>query len=202
MEVNECPQCGAPANGSAKSCDYCKAEFFVTSIAYLSNFDTNGISKYMKHYKELTREEPDNTEGFLGLGLCYLQMGTYPLAQKYFEQVIDLSPEISQAYYYFALANVRGRRLKILPLKEVRKIENYLETAIQLDENSSHYKLLLAMLKRDYYESNGMKISPPGPDDLLAELHGQDVHSSEFSRMKEAVKVEDVETYVRGLNLI
>ena len=88
-------------------------------------------------------------------------MGTYPLATKCFEQVIEASPDISQAYYYFALANIRGRRLMTLSLNEARRLETYLNTATQLDGETPQYKLLLAMLKRDYYETNGMKVPSP-----------------------------------------
>src|SRR5208283_795201 len=144
MEVSECPQCGATVAPSDRKCAYCKAEFFVTSLAYLGRFDSGGVGKYLKHYKELSRQDPHNTEGSLGLGLCYLQMGTYPLAQKCFEQVIDASPDVSQAYYYYALSNMRGRRLMTLPLNEVRRLEAYLNTAIQLDGEMAQYKLLLA----------------------------------------------------------
>ena len=51
MEVKECPQCGASVSPSEKKCEYCKSEFFITSIAYLSSFDNSAIQKYIKHYK-------------------------------------------------------------------------------------------------------------------------------------------------------
>ncbi|NOQ23045.1 MAG: tetratricopeptide repeat protein, partial [Candidatus Aegiribacteria sp.] len=144
MEVIECPQCGAAATPSDRKCSYCKAEFFVTSLAYLGNFDSSGVGKYLKHYKGLTRLDPDNNEGLLGLGLCYLQMGTYTLAQKSFEQIIDASPDVSQAYYYYALSDIKGRRLMTLSLTEARRLDTYLKTAIQLDGEIPQYKLLLA----------------------------------------------------------
>jgi hypothetical protein len=62
MEVTECPQCGAPSKPSSQKCEYCKAEFFVSSLAYLGKFDSSGVNKYLKHYKDLTGHDTNSTE--------------------------------------------------------------------------------------------------------------------------------------------
>lgn len=202
MEISECPQCGAAATPSDRKCGYCKAEFFVTSLAYLGGFDSSGVGKYLRHYKELTRHDPDDTEGLLGLGLCYLQMGTYPLAQKCFEQIIEASPDVSQAYYYYVLASIKGRRLMTLSLNEARQFETYLNTATQLDAEIPQYKLLLAMLKRDYYETNGMKVPPPNIAELLTEIEGHQINKNEIEHLKAAVKVGKEEQYYGILTVV
>ncbi len=202
MEVSECPQCGAAATPSDRRCGYCKAEFFITSLAYLGSFDSGGVGKYLKHYKELTRQDPDNTEGLLGLGLCYLQMGTYPLAQKCFEQIIDSAPDISQAYYYYSLSIIKGRRLMILSLGDVRSLETYLNTAVQLDGKAPLYKLLLAMLKRDYYETNGMMVMPPDAEELLIDIAGQQIDKNEVERLLDCAKVADQNYYFDNLSVL
>lgn len=202
MEITECPQCGAAAAPSERKCSYCKAEFFVNSLAYLGSFESGGIGKYLKHYKELIRQDPNSTEGLLGLGLCYLQMGTYPLAQKCFEKTIETSPDISQAYYYYSLAVIRGRRLMTLSLNEVRQLETYLNTAIQLNDEISHFKLLLAMFKRDYYETNGMKVPPPSAAELLMSIDGRQINRNELEHLKSSVKVGKDEQYYRILIVV
>ena len=203
MEVRECSQCGSIERLNGR-CANCKAEFYVKSLAYLEQFDSNGIEKYLKQYKGLIDQDPDNTNGVLGLGLCYLQMGTYPLAQRQFEQVIETTPEIAPAYYYYALANIKGRRLMTLSLSEVRQLETYLNTAIQLDSDASQYRyrLLLAMLKRDYYETNGMKVSPPSAAELLNDLAGKTIDYSEIEHLRKSVKVSDQEAYFEVLSIV
>ncbi|MGI6393977.1 MAG: hypothetical protein ACOX2F_04510 [bacterium] len=191
MEIKECPQCGANVSPSAKKCDYCKAEFFITSIAYLSSFDNSGIQKYLKHYKEVIKLNPDDIEGHLGLGLCFLQLNMYPMAQKSFEKVIENSPEISESYYYCCLSIIAGRRLKTLPLNEIRKLETFLNTAIQLDDKKEQYKLLLSMIKNDYYIFNGMKETLPSYSEILNSIDFDSLNSSEINRIKETVKVSD-----------
>ncbi len=149
----------------------------------------------MEHYKDLTRRDPCDAEGLLGLGLCYLQMGTFPLARKYFEKIIDASPDISQAYYYYVLAGISGRRLMTLSLNEARQFVTYLHTAIQLDDEMPQYKLLLAMLKRDYYETNGMRDSSPRAAELLAQIEGCNINRNELENLKAAVKVAKEDQY-------
>lgn len=199
MQINECPQCGAPTTPSRKNCSYCKAEFFVSSLAYLGTLEVSAVGKYLKLYKKVTQNDPSNTEGLLGLGLCYLQMKTYSLAQNCFQSIIDNAPDVSQAYYYFVLSTIAGRRLMILPLNEVRQFEEYLNTATLIDNEVAHYSLLLAMLKRDYYERNGMKVSQPYSGELLSKIKGKQVNQNEINYINSTVIVSDPEYYYDNL---
>ena len=189
MDVSECPQCGAPAKPSQRSCEFCKAEFFITSVAYLGKLDQGGINKYLQHYKKLTKDNPDDAEGHLGLGITFLQLGMYPLAQRSFEKVIELSPEIPQSYYYSCLAKIQGRRLMTLSLKEIRDIESLANTATQIDPENPTFTLLLALIRRDYYEANGMKAPAPSAEDLLAAIQGREIEAKEVDRLKASILV-------------
>jgi tetratricopeptide (TPR) repeat protein len=128
-------------------------------------------------------------------------MGNYQFAQKYFDKILDASPDMSQAFYYSALSNIGGRRVMSLPLNEIRRIETFVDTAIQLDEDVPHYKLLLAMIRRDYYETNGMKIPSPNADALLAEIYGASVEKNEMNRLMETVKVANREYYLNKIEI-
>lgn len=191
MQTMECPQCGAAASPSDRKCGYCRAEFFVTSIAYLSRFDRNVLGKYLAHFKRLTSENHQNGEGWLGLGLCYLQTGLFPMAQSCFATAIQVAPEIPQAYYYLALARISGRRLMSMPMNEVREIERFVATAAQLDSESPVFKLLLAVIKGDYYENNGLSTAPPAAESLLAEIDGAQIDRSEMERLRQCVLIRD-----------
>jgi tetratricopeptide (TPR) repeat protein len=195
VEISECPQCGAAVAPSSRKCDYCKAEFFISSLAYLGNFNRNEIGKYLNHYKSLIKQDPENSEGLLGLGLCYLQTGMYPLAEKCFDKIIELSPEQSKAYYYSVLSGIKGRRINTVSLNEIRKMESYLQTAIQLDDDNPQYKLLFAMLKKDYYEVNGMRVPPPDANQLMKEIADSRIDENEMKRLRECVKVANPEFF-------
>ena len=189
MEIKECPQCGAPASPSMKCCEYCKAEFFVTSLAYLSSFEETAVKKYLQAYKKMTVSNPDDVEGYMGLALCYLQMGTYPLALKGFQKIVDDFPDVASAYYYESLAIIAGRRIKIMPMKDVKKIEELLNTAILVDDSCGIAKILLGVLIYDYYKLNNMSHLGQSFQDLINDGVENGVDGEELKRMLSAIKI-------------
>lgn len=195
MEIAICPQCGASATPSARSCQYCSAEFFVSSIAYLSAIQPGETARYLKTYKELLEKNATDPGALLGMGLCYLSMKSDALAKTYFKKAIDHHPDVAPPYYYFALTLVNGRRIATINLNEARQLENYLSLALSIDPDASHAKLLLAMVKRDYYETNGMRVGPPTADTLLGELTDKIIVRSEIDRLLTSAKVANPEVY-------
>ncbi|WP_288786957.1 hypothetical protein [uncultured Fibrobacter sp.] len=198
MEIKECPQCGAPASASMKCCEYCKAEFFVTSLAYLSSFEETAVKKYLQAYKKMTVSNPDDVEGYMGLALCYLQMGTYPLALKGFQKIVDDFPDVALAYYYESLAIIAGRRIKIMPMNDVKKIVNLLNTAIQVDDSCGIAKILLGVLVYDYYKLNKMKYGGQSSQELIEMGVNDGVDDGELKRMLTAIKIApELESFLK-----
>ena len=198
MEIKECPQCGAPASPSMKCCEYCKAEFFVTSLAYLSSFEETAVKKYLQAYKKMTVSNPDDVEGYMGLALCYLQMGTYPLALKSFQKIVDDFPDVALAYYYESLAIIAGRRIKIMPMNDVKKVEDLLNTAILVDESCGIAKILLGALVYDYYKLNNMSSRSQPFQNLIDAGVENGVDENELKRMLLAIKIApELENYLK-----
>lgn len=191
MEVNECPQCGSPAQTSQRRCEYCKAEFVITNLAYLGTVSPQGVQKYLQHYRRMTQAEPSNAEAHLGLGLAYLQLGLFAEAKRSFATHLQISPEVPQVYYYFCLATVGGRRLATLSLREIRELEQHLAASLQLDQNCTLSALLLCLIKHDYYDANGLRPTPPQADQLLSQIQGASVAASELSRLRASVLIRD-----------
>lgn len=125
------------------------------------------------------------------IGLLYLQLRLFDLALKHLRQSIDLCPESADHYYYCALALFRGRRPRVLMIQEAKTIERYLETAICLDDRPSKYYLLLALLRFDYYESNGLTARGPSSHDLAAQARGKDTDNWEIERLIDALSLQD-----------
>lgn len=191
IKVEICPQCGAPATLSAHKCGYCEAEFIITSMASLDRFDKTGINKYISHYKSLLKEEPDSGELNLAMGICNLDLGLYDLATKYFEKAIEAVPDSADGYYYYSIAIVRGRKPKLLTFNEVRKIEEYLQAAIQIDGSKSKYHYFWLIIKREFYVKNGLKINPPTMSDLTAGGNAGQYDRQEIEKMMARVPVTD-----------
>jgi tetratricopeptide (TPR) repeat protein len=100
------------------------------------------------------------------LGLCYLQLKLYPLAEKSFERSIQIMPENPDTYYYHALAVIRGRALMTLTLAEAEQVLQYAEAATQMDSSRSKYLYLAGLIKADYYERSGMRVPGASVDEL------------------------------------
>ena len=203
VSSRDCPRCGAPIeNSSEQQCGYCNTELFVDSLADLGQFDPDVVKKSLAYYAGCIKENPNDAKALGGLGLCYLQMGNSPVAQRQFEQVIEIAPEVASAYYYYVLASINGRRLMTLSLSEARLFEKYLITALQMDDKPQ-YRLLLAMIKRDYYEVNGMKVPPPGAAELLKDLYLKEIDAEEVRHLQKSVKVSSQEDYFfKGLSIV
>ncbi|MEZ5148087.1 MAG: hypothetical protein R2759_13745 [Bacteroidales bacterium] len=109
------------------------------------------------YFKAQVRENPTDGEALFALGMFYLNLKLYDLAIKNFESAITQLPDEADVYYYYALSLIQGKRPKSLSLPSVRKIEEYLNTAIQLDDKAKYY-YLAAIINYDFYAANGMKI--------------------------------------------
>ncbi len=88
-----------------------------------------------------------------------------------------------------------------MSLNEIREIEQYAATAVQLDGESPIYKLFLACVKGDYYESNGLLVRPPTTDQLLSEISGSRVEKAEIERLRQSVLIRD-NGYFDAVNIV
>ncbi|MCL0069648.1 hypothetical protein M1N85_02980 [Dehalococcoidia bacterium] len=191
IKVETCPQCGAPAKLGVGKCEYCQAEFLVTSLTDLERFDNAGVKKYISHYQQLLKESADDEQLNCAMGICYLDLGLYDLACKYLTKAIEQMPNSGDTYYNYALALFRGRRPKVLTLTEIKRIEDYLNAAIQIDNSKSKYYYLLALIKHDFYIKNGLKINPPTFRELIYEAYGKSFEKSEIEKMLQRVPIDD-----------
>jgi tetratricopeptide (TPR) repeat protein len=191
IKVEICPQCGAPAALRANKCGYCEAEFIIISIASLDRFDKTGINKYISHYKSLLKDQPDSGELNLAMGICNLDLGLYDLAAKFFAKAIEALPDSADGYYYYSLAIVKGRKPKLLTFSEVKKIEEYLQAAIQIDSSKAKYHYFWLIIKHEFYMKNGLRINPPTVSDLIAQANSAQYDEQEIAKMMARVPITD-----------
>ncbi|MBW8875075.1 MAG: CHAT domain-containing protein [Acidobacteria bacterium] len=126
---------------------------------------------------------PGDEEDHFALGLSYLDQGLYDLSAAAFQRVLGKTTHEEDLLYYLALALIGGQRPRALKLATIRQIETYLAAAIRLNDRKSHYKLLLAAAKYDYYASNGLRIPSPPVDQLLKEAANGEIDPKEVRLM-------------------
>lgn len=163
----------APGDGSRRtdarsstSSDSSQAKDNV-DFSVLGTLDRGQINDILAQYKATLALHGEDADTHFSLGLVYLQLKLFDAAVKHFNRTIELAPENADGYYYCALALVRGRRPKVMAVKEVRIAEEYILTALQLDDKQAKYFYLLGILRHDYYDNNGLRAPDPSPGDLF-----------------------------------
>lgn len=185
--IHECPQCGAPAQINSNICHYCKAEFLIKSLNSLRGLDKNGIDKYISSYKKVSVADSNNKEINAAMGMCYLRLGLYDFAIKFFQKAIEDMIENSEVYFYAAVCMLKGKKAFLTPIAEIKRAEDYINAALAL-ENKGLYYYFLAYLKYDFYERKQLNSLPTYLDILiLAKENG--VSKSDIQFLFELLKV-------------
>lgn len=179
----ECPKCGAPIHLMDEKCEHCNSVLIITSINQLEEFNPSEVNKYLKNYKTLLKDDPNNPRYQFGMGVCYLELKLFDRALRFFEKALDEMPESAKIYYYYALALLNGKRPKVHTFSEIKKIEDYINSAIDLDDTKAEYHYLLALIKYDFYVTNGLRQQPPTYTELIALSREKEHNKKEIDKM-------------------
>ena len=183
--VETCPQCGWTFDTEAlqaNTCKKCRSALLVMSVAYLEKFDRPAIQKYIVRDSEVLKHDPDNQDALLSMGLCYLRLGLFEMAERFLGRLIDAHPESASGYYYKAIASMRGKRPRVMTLNGVRAAEQLLLTAMTLEPNNGRYDAVLAAMRHDYYVVNGLRVPPPSPAELLDGARSKHIDRNEVAQ--------------------
>ena len=161
-----------------------------TTFSVLGRLGQEELQRTLDQYKYALAKNSVDGEAHYGLALCYLQLQLYDLSIKNFKHALELMPEYADAYYYYGIALIRGRKPKLLSLPEVKRIEEYLQAALQLDGRPAKYYYLAAILKYEYYLSNGL-LCDPSPDELFLVAEGKEQDAWEAERLLHSVPLRD-----------
>ncbi len=101
-------------------------------------------------------------------GFSLFDLKQYDAAVDAFQAIIDERPREAEAYYYRALSRLAGKPPRMRTLDLVRKVEDDLRTAADLDSDQAHFLYLRALVKQDFYPWNGLRIPPPPIEELLS----------------------------------
>ena len=166
LESYQCKGCGSPLDKeSLKKCPYCGSSNVLKSDVNPLNMNQDMAQKYVEFFKQKTDSNPKDTNSLFAMGLLYLGLKNYELAQRNFKNAIDLSPLESDMYYYYALSLIHGKSIKSLDNQVINRIEEYLSTAISMQVKCK-YLLFQMAIKQEYYVGNGFKYEGESPEEL------------------------------------
>ncbi len=193
-----CSQCGWTFDTEAlqnNTCKKCRSAILITSVAYLEKFDRPAIQKYIAQYSEVLKADPENRDGLLSMGLCYLRLGLFDLADKFLSKLMNAHPEEGSGYYYKAICCLKGRRPRTVTLGVVREAEQLILTAMTLEPANARHDVLLAAIRHDYYMLNGLRVPEPTPSELLSGIRGKHLDTREVEQGLALLNIPDSPIY-------
>lgn len=189
-----CSQCGWSFDIEAlraNACKKCMSAILVTSVAYLEKFEKPAIQKYIAQYTQALKANPQDADALLAVGLCYLKLDLFDLADRFFSRLIDAHPTDASGYHYRAICILKGKRPRTASLPVIRDAEQLVSTALELDAANGRHDILLATIRYDYYVLNGMRVPDPVPEILIASAEAKYVDRLEVEQIFQMLKIND-----------
>jgi len=166
VEILRCKGCGANLSPENTTCNYCFSENIVKANENPFNLGQMLAKQYANYFKVKVQSNPLDVNAVFSLGLLSLNLKLYDLAIKNFQKAVELNPEEPEIHYFLALSMIKGRRPKTIPFKEIKEIEQFINSALQLGDKAKYY-YLAAIINFDFYASNGMKVPQPDYNELF-----------------------------------
>ncbi len=162
-------------------------------------FSKSMASDYIDLFKQQTEENPKDTNALYGMGLVYLGLKNYELAQRNFKMAVDLSPMEPDLYYYYALSLFEGRNPKYVDEKDPQRparIEEWLHTATNMQKKQGKpekrkHLILLMVLRQGAFVENGKQFIGESPMELLEKIKKMPPEQNETVEIEEHVRITE-----------
>lgn len=102
-------------------------------------------------------------------GVDLLKSGMFDEAADRFREALATDSSLQDAYFYLALAILKGRRPRNIPFEAAREIDSLLSRSAGLRVEPAHVYLWMC-IKYDFYVVNGLNVPPPSINELAAKL--------------------------------
>lgn len=187
VEFYECPGCGASVAPDMKKCEYCEGPVVIHSIGAISTFSPLQLNKYAHSYRNQLASNPDDRELNRSMGICYLRLKLYDKANEAFERATKDNFEDADSYFYAAVGRLQGKKAFVASRGDIDKAIEYLNAANMIAPNPV-YSLMLAYIKKDYFERKALCTSPSWTDELTT-AHSMGATDADMNALAELLGV-------------
>lgn len=168
----ECPGCAAAITTATKVCPYCFRPIVITTFNNISGLSPMDLNKQANTYRKAMAGHPDDNELNMSVAFCYLKLKLYDKAIPCFEKALEENFDNSEAYFYAAVALLKGRKAFMTSRPIIDKIEEYLNAAIMIEPKGIYY-YFLAYIKYDHHHRKFYKTTPDYEELLMqASVYG------------------------------
>ena len=193
LKVIQCKNCTRPLPPGATVCPTCHTPHVVESEVNPLKLPANMADEYLKCFQNQTGKNPKDTNALFGMGLVYMGLKNYEMAQRNFQMAVDLSPLEPDIYYYFALSLFEGHNPKHLSNTICNRIEEWLHTATNRHPKRK-YLILQMVLRQGAFIANGLQVRGEQPAELMARIRTMMPEADELAEIKEHVRITDPQT--------
>lgn len=139
----KCPYCGAPVSLETKVCAYCSSPVMIRTVNSVFSSSDN----------------KNNSCSNVSSVINFIKAGLYDKAIAFCESAIQENFNNSDAYFYAAIASLKGKRPFLASASSIKKAEEYLQVATAI-ESKGIYSYLWAYIRFDHHFKKFYKASP------------------------------------------
>lgn len=160
-----CPGCGHAVSHETKECEYCGRAIEITSFSQAETLTAEDLKKHIALYGSMIGENA-NVAIYFSQGICFLKLKFYDKAIESFQKVISEDFSNAEAYFYSAVATLKGKTPFTLSRAEINKAESFLDNAVTF-KNCGVYSYFQAYIRYDYYFRKFFNVSPDYKEYLI-----------------------------------
>lgn len=158
VENLRCPGCGHAVSRETKQCEYCGRVIEITSFSQAETLTAEDLKKHIALYSSMTGEKA-NSALFFSQGVCFLKLKFYDKAIESFEKAISADFSNAEAYFYSAVATLKGKKFFVLSRAEIERTESFLDNAVTF-KDCGIYRYFQAYVRYDYYFRKYFNVFP------------------------------------------
>ena len=155
----ECPGCAAALTTSDKICPKCFRPIVITTLDSIKEYSPLDLKKQVNTYNKALVSNPEDSELNLSGAFCYMRLKLYDKAIACFEKALEENFDNADAYFYAAIALLRGKKAFLSQRDTINKVIEYIDAANMIEPKGIYY-YYLAYIKYDYFERKALK-NPP-----------------------------------------
>lgn len=197
LTINQCQNCGKILAPGVTECGKCHTKHAIQpTVVNPLRFTAAQAADYRAQFQEQVAACPKDSNAQFAMGLTYLGLRNYELADEYLIKAVQLTPSNPDVYYYTALALFHHRSVMNLSKAEMDRIEEWLNTAIQMQPKRKY--LILQMILRQGMSSMGINVDTDkmSPAELMDQARQTVQEEDEMVEIEQHVLITDEKTQI------
>ena len=197
LTINQCQNCGKILAPGVTECGKCHTKHAIQpTVVNPLRFTAAQAADYRAQFQEQAAACPKDSNAQFAMGLTYLGLKNYELADEFLTKAVQLTPSNPDVYYYTALSLFHHRSVMNLSKAEMDRIEEWLNTAVQMQPKRKY--LILQMILRQGMSSMGINVDTDkmSPAELMDQARQTVQEEDEMVEIEQHVLITDEKTQI------